>query len=54
MVSYGNMIILLIYELRIAHPHIMQLWYSDDAGTGGAFETLHDILRELVIRGPRW
>ena len=51
-ISYGISILLLIYELRTAHPHVTQPWYADGAGAGGMFEALNDHMRYLMVREP--
>ena len=38
MIAYGIGVLPLIRELREAHPRITQPWYTDDAGSGGAFK----------------
>ena len=40
MISFGIGILLLICELRAAHPHVTQKWYVDDAGAGGELSAL--------------
>ena len=52
MISYGIGILLLVFELCTAHPHIMQLWYADNSGAGGTFKVLHDHIQDLFVRGP--
>ena len=54
MISYIIVILPLIREFRAAHPHVMQLWYADDAGTGGTFADLQAHTRDLMVRGPPW
>ena len=52
MVAYGLGILLLIYELRQAHPRITHNWYADDAGAGGTSEGIRRHLDGLMVRGP--
>ena len=51
MVAYGLRILLLVRELRQAHPGITQPCYADDAGTGGTFKGIRCHLDDLMVRG---
>ena len=42
MIVYGIGILPLIRELRSTHPHVLQPWYTENAGKGGMFEAFHD------------
>ena len=35
MIYYATGILLIIREIRTAHPQFTQLWYMDNAGAGG-------------------
>ena len=52
MIAYGTGILPLIRELRTAHPHVMQLWFTENEGAVGMVEALHDHMRNLLVRGP--
>ena len=55
MISYGLIVILIVRELRAAHPQVTQLWYADDVVAGGYLPHIqahmHDILTRLSPRG---
>ena len=52
MIAYGIGVLLLIRELRGAHPCVTQTRYVDDAGAGGEFTNILEHLRDLQARGP--
>ena len=52
MIEYGIGVLLLIRELRGAHPRVPQPWYADDVGEGGTFHQILEQFRDLQARGP--
>ena len=51
MVAYGLRILLLVRELRQAHPGVIQPCYADDSGAGGTFKGIRRQLDYLMVRG---
>ena len=54
MIAYGIGVLLLIQELREAHPRVTQTWYADDAGEGRTFKDVQAHFQDLQARGPAW
>ena len=60
MTQWGTIVIIdyiigilpLICDIRAAHSHITQLWYTDEAGAGGKFATLQEHMQDTMVRGP--
>ena len=52
MIEYGIGVLLLIRELRGAHPQVTQPWYADDVGAGGKFQNILEQFRNLQAQGP--
>ena len=52
MVAYGLAVLLIIINLKIAHPDIMQPWYADDEGSLGMFENIEDYFNSLTQAVP--
>ena len=52
MIAYGIGVLSLIRDLRRAHPHVTQPWYSDEMVAGGKFVEIMDHLRDFQRRGP--
>ena len=52
MIYYGIGILLLICELRTAHTHVTQPWYTNNAGAGVTFDALQEHMRDMLVRGP--
>ena len=52
MIAYGIGFLLLIQELREAHPHVTQPWYADEAGAGGTFIDVKAHFQDLQARRP--
>ena len=52
MIAYGIGVLPLIRELQDDHPRVTQPWYSDDAGTGGAFKQVQVHFQYLQAREP--
>ena len=44
-------ILLLVCEICTAHPHVMKLWYMDNAGTRWTFDALREHIRDFLMRG---
>ena len=52
MISYGIGILLIIRDVRAAHPQVRLQWYIDDAGSGGKFDNLYDHMPGILVNGP--
>ena len=55
MIAYGIKFLVLIRELKDAHPKVSQPWYSDDVGLGGTFPHIlahmYDLMVQVTPRG---
>ena len=52
MIAYGIGVLLLMRELWVARPRVIQPWYADDAEAEGKFTKILEHLRGLPARGP--
>ena len=52
MIAYGIGVLPLIRELWGAHPRVTQIWYADDAGSGGKFQQILEHFQDLQAREP--
>ena len=53
MITYVIDILPFILELHADHPHITQLWYTDDDSAGGKFEALQEHIQKIMLRDLR-
>ena len=51
-IAYGIGVLPLIRELWESHPRVIQPWYADDAGAGGALHHILAHLRDMQARAP--
>ena len=51
-IAYSIGILLLIHELCVTHPHVLQPWYADDEGAGVKYVALQDNIQYMIVRGP--
>ncbi len=54
MFCYGIGILPLIRQLKSEFPKVFQLWYADDGGTGGNFQSIKALFQRLQEKGPEY
>ena len=54
MITHGLGILSLIWDLRVDHPRVTQLWYSGDSGKGDNFTDICQHQDDLMVQeAPR-